>query len=84
MTHTYKITGMTCGSCEAKVKTLLSQVKDVTSVNIDRNKEEAEITMAKHVDTAILKDALKDNPKYQLSEKSVHMQHTSVFEEEQK
>jgi len=84
MTHTYKITGMTCGSCEAKVKNLLSQVKDVTSVNVDRNKEEAEITMTNHVATATLQSALKDHPKYQLSEKQVHMQHTPVFEEEQK
>lgn len=84
MTHTYKVTGMTCEACEAKVKHLLSQVKNVTSVAVDRTKNEAEISMSTHVDTPTLQNALKDHPRYQLSDKDVAMHHAPVFEEEQK
>jgi copper chaperone CopZ len=68
MTHTYKITGMTCGSCEAKVKDILLKVEGISDVKIDLQKGEAAITMQKHVNTTVLQDALKPYPKYQLSE----------------
>lgn len=84
MTHTYKITGMTCEACEDKVKHLLSQVKNVTAVKVDRTKNEAEISMSTHIDTPTLQNALKDHPRYQLSDKDVVMHHTPVFEEDQK
>ena len=35
MTHTYKISGMTCSGCEAKVKWLLGQTDQVEQVDID-------------------------------------------------
>jgi copper chaperone CopZ len=69
MTHTYQITGMTCTGCQAKVQHLLSQVKGVKNINIDLAKGEADITMDAHIATSELKNALKDYPKYQLSEK---------------
>lgn len=84
MTHTYKVTGMTCESCESKVKQLLSQIKNVTAVKIDRTKNEAEISMSAHIDTPTLQIALKANPRYQLNDKDNVMHHTPVFEEEQK
>jgi copper chaperone CopZ len=68
MTHTYQITGMTCGGCQNKVQTLLSQVKDVQNVAISLTEGTASITMARHIPTIALQDALKDHPKYQLSE----------------
>lgn len=73
---------MTCGSCEAKVKSLLEKVPGVTSVKPDRNKEAAEITMSTHVSTSVLKDALKEHPRYQVNDKNVVMAASSMIEEE--
>ena len=74
MTHTYNISGMTCGGCQAKVQGLLSKVAGVKKVSIDLAKGEATIDMEKHIATDDLKAALKDYPKYQLSE-GQHQQH---------
>ena len=72
MTHTYHITGMTCSGCQAKVQGLLSKVAHVTSVVIDLPNGEASINMDKHVPTQVLQAALKDHPKYQLTESGNH------------
>ncbi len=76
MTHTYKVSGMTCTGCQAKVQNLLSKVDAVSDVNIDLAKGEATIKMDKHIATAILQEALKDYPKYQLTENN--QQHLPV------
>ena len=68
MTHTYKITGMTCQGCQAKVQSLLSKVKGVRNVAIDLSSGEAIIHMDEHVPTQDFQAALKDYPKYQLTE----------------
>ena len=59
---------MTCGGCQAKVQGLLSKVKGVKNVMIDLVKGQAAIDMDKHISTAELAQALKDYPKYQISE----------------
>jgi copper chaperone CopZ len=82
MTHTYKITGMTCDGCQAKVQNLLTKVDGVTSAKVDWHKGEAEITMQKHIHTPVLQEALKAYPKYQLSEKQENIPH--IMEEEPK
>lgn len=69
MTHTYKITGMTCDGCVAKVSHLLGLVPGITGVDVSLDVGEASISMEKHIATPILQEALKDYPKYQLSEK---------------
>jgi copper chaperone CopZ/uncharacterized membrane protein YphA (DoxX/SURF4 family) len=74
MTHIYHITGMTCNGCKAKVNSLLSNVTGVKSVDIDLKKGEAMLTMELHIATQELKNALKDYPKYQLTEKEVTLQ----------
>ncbi|HEX8515610.1 MAG TPA: MauE/DoxX family redox-associated membrane protein [Bacteroidia bacterium] len=86
MTHTYNVTGMTCTGCEAKVKHLISKVDGVQSVDIDLTTGDTKITMSKHIDTATLKTALKDHPKYQLTEKEApkHKFEPINFEEDQK
>lgn len=66
---------MTCGGCQNKVQTLLSQVKNVQKIDISLAEGTADITMAQHIPTTALQDALKDYPKYQLTE----VQHTSVM-----
>lgn len=59
---------MTCSGCQTKVQEILSKVSGVKNVNIDLAKGEAAIDMDKHIATNVLKEALKDYPKYQLSE----------------
>lgn len=85
MTHTYNITGMTCGSCQATVQKLLTGVDGVKSVSVDLAKKEATIDMATHIPTVQLKEALKGHPKYQLEEKNiVHEMQPAITEEETK
>ena len=68
MTHTYKITGMTCSSCQQKVQGLLSGVPGIKKVSIDLSQGKASIEMDKHISTEALQTALQAYPKYQLSE----------------
>jgi copper chaperone CopZ len=70
---------MTCSGCEAKVQGLLSKIAGVKNVSIDLSKGEATIEMDKHIATAELKAALKDYPKYQLSENN-HSPYAAVVE----
>ncbi len=49
MTHNYHLTGMTCGSCEAKVKSILLTVANVTEVVVSKNENLATITMEKPI-----------------------------------
>jgi copper chaperone CopZ len=79
MTHTYQITGLTCSGCQQTVQTLLSQVKNVQNVDISLAEGTADITMSQHVQTETLQDALKDHPKYQLSE-AAHNHHGMSME----
>lgn len=72
MTHTYNVTGMTCEGCSAKVSHLLKKVPHVTNVSIDLEKGEANITMDKHINTPELQEALKEYPKYRLTEQKHH------------
>ena len=58
MKHTYKITGMTCSSCEEKVASSLLQVENITSATVSKDTELAIITMNKHVPLNDLKIAL--------------------------
>jgi len=68
MKHTYNITGMTCAHCQRKVESLLATVDGVNKVTVDLTNATAEIEMDKHITTDTLKAALKEYPKYQLSE----------------
>ena len=85
MTHTYNITGMTCGGCKASVEKYLGNVKNVTNVSVNLEKAEAEVTMSSQVATETLKKALPE--KYTLSEKKeknvFDSTNTSNFEMEQ-
>jgi copper chaperone CopZ len=76
---------MTCSSCQAKVAGLLTKVGGVKKVSIDLTKAEATIEMDKHIPTDILKEALKEYPKYKLSEKNYgHNAAYSALDEEKK
>lgn len=65
MTHRYQITGMTCSSCEAKVKSALLTVDQVTEVHVSKETHSATITMDRHIALSDFQKAL-DN-KYQIS-----------------
>lgn len=58
MTHTYQITGMTCGGCEAKVRSLLSALPSMQKVELDREAKKATLTMDGHIPTETLQQAL--------------------------
>ena len=47
MTHTYKITGMTCNGCRAHVEKTLQEVQGVKKASVDLEKAEAVIEMEK-------------------------------------
>ena len=66
MTHTYKVTGMTCGSCEAKVKNRLLQLANVTAVEVSKANQTATITMDKHITLSAFQNAL--DKKYAIAE----------------
>lgn len=70
MTHTYQITGMTCGSCVAKVKSALLTVNHVTAVEVSKENNTGTISMDKHVELDTLQKALGD--KYQISSRSLN------------
>ncbi len=68
MKNTYKITGMTCSGCEAKVKTDLSKVENVTKVEVSKDDNEAIITMSAPIELEIFQNALGGKEsKYQIS-----------------
>lgn len=58
MTHTYKLTGMTCGSCEAKVKSSLLLLPGVIEVEVSKEKQTATISMEKHIALPAFQKAL--------------------------
>jgi copper chaperone CopZ len=65
MTHTYQISGMTCSSCEAKVKSALLTLPDVTNVEMTRTT--ATITMDKHIALSELQKAIAAKGNYTIS-----------------
>ena len=65
MTHTYQLTGMTCSSCEDKVKRALELVDNITTVEVSKENNTATVSMNKHIALADLQNAL--DPKYKIS-----------------
>jgi copper chaperone CopZ len=68
MTHTYQITGMTCGNCEAQVKSSLLVLPQITGVEVSKDDASATITMDKHIALADLQRAL--GSKYAITAKA--------------
>ena len=75
MTHTYQLSGMTCTSCEAKVKSALLMVENVTNVEVSKDENTATITMDKHIALDKLQKALPE--KYQI----LATQHNETMEQ---
>ena len=77
MTHTYAVSGMTCGGCAASVKRTLAGLPHVQDVAINLPANEAIITMDSHVATPTFQQALQQvgGGKYAIKEKeNVHHQ----------
>jgi len=76
MTHTYQVTGMTCGNCEAKVKSSLMMVENVTGVEVSKTDNSATITMDRHIAISDFQKALGGpESKYQIS--AIHHNETA-------
>ena len=75
MTHTYQISGMTCGSCEAKVKSALLTLPDATNVEVTRTT--ATITMDKHISLNDLQNTIGTDGKYKITA----TQHNEIAEQ---
>jgi len=81
MTHTYSITGMTCGNCVAKVKSQLLMLGDVTEANVQLAAPQATITMQKHLPVNILQNALSKAGDYTITEANGGMRHMEATKE---
>lgn len=78
MTHTYQLTGMTCSSCENKVKSNLLVLPEITAVEVSKDNHSATISMDKHIGLDTLQQALGgSDSKYQISPVS----HNEMVEE---
>ena len=64
MVHTYQVTGMTCSSCESKVKSSLLMVENVVSVEVSKDENSATITMDKHIPLDRLQKALPEKYRF--------------------
>lgn len=80
MTHTYNITGMTCGSCVAKVKNALLKVGDVTAAEIQLQEPQGTITLQNHIPTKTLQEALTKAGNYAITSADGGM--TNIAEED--
>lgn len=67
MKHTYKITGMTCGSCKASVEKSLKDIDEISDVVVDLENQEATITMSRHIEGTELQKVLPS--KYTIAQK---------------
>lgn len=79
MKHTYKISGITCDGCVAKVKEKLLSNSEISEVQIDKKSGLAEISMHHHVELDAMQTAIGGKEsKYQISTT------TESFPQEQK
>jgi len=60
MTQTFKVTGMSCGHCEAQVKNALLTHGDITEAVVSKDTESATITANKPIDFEALKKTFNE------------------------
>jgi copper chaperone CopZ len=80
MTHTYNITGMTCGNCVARAKSQLLMLGDVTEADVKLTAPQATITMQKHIPVTVLQNAINKAGHYTITEADEGM-HSATEEE---
>jgi cation transport ATPase len=81
MTHTYNISGMTCGNCVAKAKSQLLMLGDVAEADVQLSAPQATITMQKHIPLTTLQAALSKAGTYTITEADSGMQHDLLMAE---
>jgi Cu2+-exporting ATPase len=81
MTHTYNITGMTCGNCVAKAKSQLLMLSDITEADVKLTAPQATITMQKHIPVSTLQNALSKAGNYTITEADGGMHHATAIGE---
>lgn len=84
MTHTYSITGMTCNSCVAKVKSEFLKIGDVLNADVQLSSPQATITMQKHITVEQLQERVSKAGKYIITENIGHMMSNDDTKEETK
>lgn len=72
MTHQYNISGMTCGSCVARVKSELLKLGEVTNAEIQLSAPQATISMVTHISLAQLQAAVSKAGNYTINESEIH------------
>ena len=82
MTHTYKVTGMTCAGCTAKVKNELLKTGDITAAEVQLQAPQATITMQKHVPVKILQEAISRAGHYTIEETEESHSMPAIMEDE--
>lgn len=84
MTHTYKVTGMTCNGCRNHVEETLSKLQGVSKATVNLEKAEATIEMEEHIPIEIFQKALKkDGGRYSIHKQGEHHQHSEDKKENQ-
>ena len=68
MTHSYKITGMTCGGCVSSVSIALKKIEGIKDINIDLSTGMASISMEKHINTEAMQKKLLEKGNYIITE----------------
>ena len=68
MTHTYSISGMTCKSCVAKVKSRLLSMAGIEQAEVQLEAPQATITMQKHIELQKLQESVKQAGNYTIAE----------------
>ncbi|HZW78759.1 MAG TPA: heavy metal-associated domain-containing protein [Flavobacteriaceae bacterium] len=70
MTHTYKISGMTCGGCRSHVEKVLNRIPEVSDAKVNLERGEAVIESEKKIPLPVFEKALaEDDSGYRISEK---------------
>ncbi len=60
ITETVKVSGMSCGHCVAAVSDEITKIDGVTSVEIDLNSGNVEMTSDRELDPAAVSQAVED------------------------
>src|SRR5688572_29811096 len=68
MTHSYNISGMSCGSCVARIKSALLKIGDITEANVQLTTPQATISMQRHIPLERLQAAIGSTGNFVISE----------------
>ena len=84
MKHTYKVSGMTCNNCVAKVKSELLKLPGVLSSEVTLNLGKATIEMSNHISISALQEAISPQKKYLITADNNDQGQTAFVVEEAK